>query len=133
MTDTSPEAVERLAARLVAEEGHYQKVFDLVVLYRDRNTGGPFADLNNVKHALSGRDPVLLEAADMLRALAAKLAEAEAALATAREDTLREAASECQRLAGDPRMYNSDRRRAAGQCAAAILALIENTSTKEKP
>lgn len=47
-------------------------------------------------------------------------AEARAALAVA----LEQAAKECDRLGSDPRMYSSERRRGAGQCAAAIRNLI---------
>lgn len=51
-----------------------------------------------------------------------------AALAAARPviraQALEEAAKECDKLGCDPRMYTSERRRGAGQCAAAIRALI---------
>jgi hypothetical protein len=36
---------------------------------------------------------------------------------------MEEAAKACDALASDPRMYSSERRRGAGQCAAAIRAL----------
>lgn len=39
------------------------------------------------------------------------------------DKVLEKAAKECDRLAGDPRMYSHNARRAAGQCAAAIRAL----------
>ena len=45
--------------------------------------------------------------------------------AQVRAEALREAARECDKLAGDPRMYGAERRRAAGQCAATIRAMIE--------
>ena len=44
--------------------------------------------------------------------------------AAIREAALREAASECQRIAGNTKDFRADHRRAAGQCAAMILALI---------
>lgn len=46
-------------------------------------------------------------------------------VAQVRAEALREAARECDKLAGDPRMYGAERRRAAGQCAATIRAMIE--------
>lgn len=55
-----------LVARLRAEEERMLKLFDLVVSKRDLHTGPAFADLNAIKHALSGRDRVLTEAADQL-------------------------------------------------------------------
>lgn len=50
-------------------------------------------------------------------------AEHERIVAEVRREALDEAAKACDRLASDPRMYNADRRKAAGQCAAAIRAM----------
>ncbi len=50
-------------------------------------------------------------------------AEHERIVAETRREALEEAAKACDRLASDPRMYNADRRKAAGQCAAAIRAM----------
>lgn len=44
--------------------------------------------------------------------------------AAIREAALKEAASECQRIAGNTKDFHAYHRRAAGQCAAMILALI---------
>lgn len=54
---------------------------------------------------------------------AALLAERDAAYASGQAEMRERAAKACDRLAGDPRMYNDDRRKAAGQCSAAIRAL----------
>lgn len=52
---------------------------------------------------------------------------ADATVLEARNAALDEAASACQRIAGNVADFPRDHRRAAGQCAAMILAL------KEKP
>jgi hypothetical protein len=44
-----------------------------------------------------------------------------------RSDALEEAAKTCDKLACDPRMYGSNKRRAFGQAAAAIRALKDIT------
>ena len=50
-------------------------------------------------------------------------AEHERIVAETRREALEEAAKACDRLASDPRMCNAARRKAAGQCAAAIRAM----------
>lgn len=54
--------------------------------------------------------------------LRAELAEAEARGYRRGEE---EAEKKCAAIAGDPRMYNAERRRGAGMCQAAIRALGE--------
>ena len=89
-------------------------------------------------------DTMMAEAAATLRALSAALEnavaeahatgaerarwkaraeKAESAARTAYARGIEDAAKECDRLAGDPAMYGAERRRAAGQCSAAIRAL----------
>ena len=48
----------------------------------------------------------------------------EAAYAAIREAALKEAASECQRIAGNTKDFHAYHRRAAGQCTSRILAMI---------
>jgi hypothetical protein len=59
-----------ISDRLRAEEARMQRIFDLCVELRDKHHGNAaFTDFNSLKHAISGRDPVLLDAADALSAL----------------------------------------------------------------
>lgn len=56
---------QNIVERLRAEERRQQKLHDHVVEVRDKREYS-FADLNGIKHAVSGRDPVLEPAADEL-------------------------------------------------------------------
>ena len=58
-----------------------------------------------------------------VRDLERQIARLRAENMAARDRALEEAAKECDRLAGEPRMYSADMRKAAGQCAASIRAL----------
>ena len=67
--------VDALVKRLRAEEARTIRLFDFVVTERDKRELGPdgFTLLNSIKHAISGRDPVLTEAAAVLTAQAATI------------------------------------------------------------
>lgn len=55
---------EALVKRLRAEEARMVRLYDLVVTKRDAALNPEaFATLNNIKHAISGRDPVFEDAA----------------------------------------------------------------------
>lgn len=58
--------VGEVVRRLNAEEERMGRLFDFVVLQRGKHEGAAFTDINQIKHALSGRDPVLTAAADLL-------------------------------------------------------------------
>jgi hypothetical protein len=70
-----PDTVEKLVKRLTDEEARMVRLFDHVVAERDKRDFGPagFTVLNGIKHAVSGRDPVLTDAADTLTAQAAEI------------------------------------------------------------
>ncbi len=76
MTHPDKTAVGALVKRLRAEEARTIRLFDFVVAERDKREFGPagFTLLNSIKHAISGRDPVLPDAADALTAQAAEIA-----------------------------------------------------------
>ncbi len=76
MTHPDKTAVGALVKRLRAEEARTIRLFDFVVAERDKREFGPdgFTLLNSIKHAISGFDPVLPDAADALTAQAAELA-----------------------------------------------------------
>ncbi len=63
-----------IVARLEAEEQRMLRLHDVLAEARDKYHGEPvFAVLNGFKHAVAGRDPVLLEAAAHIRALEAEV------------------------------------------------------------
>jgi hypothetical protein len=78
--------IEELAKRIEAEELRMQRLWQVASDYRDKHHGTDSAfDWNAMRHAISGRDPVLPEAATLARQLLAVMEERDKALAIADE------------------------------------------------
>jgi hypothetical protein len=87
-----------LVERLKAEEARMLRLWDACEEVRKKHVGTPAAfDINGLKHAVAGRDPVLIEAAATIADLQQRIAVAEAELDNEKErvifiDAAREAA-----------------------------------------
>jgi hypothetical protein len=54
-----PDDVAGLVERMRAEEARMQTLFDFIETQRYKHQGAAFTDINQIKHGLAGRDPVL--------------------------------------------------------------------------
>jgi hypothetical protein len=82
-TNTTPAAGSgygELARRLRAEEQRMQSLRDFIIAQRGKHQGAAFGDINQINHAVSGRDHVLTEAAATITRQAKRIAELEKAL-----------------------------------------------------
>ena len=108
---TAPTEAVELLARALFDARH--SAYDGMSVYRTDAT------------ALLARLAPMLTADAIAAERAACTEELRLAVAAEREKALREAASACQRIAGNTKDFHADHRRAAGQCAAMVLALID--------